>query len=93
MDLQLSGKRAIVTGGSRGIGKAIARQLAEEGVEVVIAARSREQLKATAAEISKATGRRIVPIVADMGDDAATQLAGPRADFPNPQLAFARCGG
>ena len=73
VDLQLSDKRAIVTGGSRGIGKAIARQLAEEGVEVVIAARGREQLEATAAEIIKATGRRIVPIVADMGDDAAVE--------------------
>jgi NAD(P)-dependent dehydrogenase (short-subunit alcohol dehydrogenase family) len=73
VDLQLSGKRAIVTGGSRGIGKAIARQLAEEGVEVVIAARGREQLEATAAEITKATGRRIVPIVADMADDDAVE--------------------
>jgi NAD(P)-dependent dehydrogenase (short-subunit alcohol dehydrogenase family) len=73
VDLQLSGKRAIVTGGSRGIGKAIARQLAEEGVEVVIAARGREQLEATAAEITTATGRRIVPIVADMADDDAVE--------------------
>jgi NAD(P)-dependent dehydrogenase (short-subunit alcohol dehydrogenase family) len=73
MDLQLKGKRAIVTGGSRGIGKAIALQLAEEGVDVVIAARGREQLEATAAEIAKATGRRIVPIVADMGDDASVE--------------------
>ncbi len=71
MDLQLTGKRAIVTGGGRGIGKAIARQLAEEGVDVVIAARGKEQLEATAKEIATATGRRIVPIVADMGDDAA----------------------
>jgi NAD(P)-dependent dehydrogenase (short-subunit alcohol dehydrogenase family) len=69
MDLQLTGKRAIVTGGSRGIGMAIARQLAAEGVDVAIAARGRERLEATAAEIAKATGRRIVPVVADMGDD------------------------
>ncbi len=73
MDLQLKGKRAIVTGGSRGIGKAIARQLAEEGVDVVIAARGRELLDATAAEITKAIGRRVVPIVADMGDDASVE--------------------
>ena len=71
MDLQLTGKRAIVTGGSRGIGKAIARQLAEEGVDVAIAARGREALEATAKELSQITGRRIVPIVADMGDDAS----------------------
>ena len=73
MDLLLKGKRAIVTGGSRGIGKAIARQLAEEGVNVAIAARGKEQLEATAKEIAAATGRRIVPIVADMGDDAAVE--------------------
>jgi NAD(P)-dependent dehydrogenase (short-subunit alcohol dehydrogenase family) len=73
MDLQLKGKRAIVTGGSRGIGKAIARQLAEEGVDVAIAARSQEQLEATAREIAAATGRRILPIVADMGDDASVK--------------------
>ncbi len=73
MDLQLTGKRAIVTGGSRGIGKAIARQLAEEGVDVAIAARGKELLEASAAEIATATGRRIVPIVADMGDDASVE--------------------
>ena len=71
MDLQLNGKRAIVTGGSRGIGKAIARQLAEEGVDVVIAARGKAPLEASAAELAQATGRRILAITADMGDDAA----------------------
>jgi NAD(P)-dependent dehydrogenase (short-subunit alcohol dehydrogenase family) len=65
MDLELKGKRAIVTGGSRGIGKAIARQLAEEGADVVIAARNKDPLRATATEISAATGRRVIPAVAD----------------------------
>jgi NAD(P)-dependent dehydrogenase (short-subunit alcohol dehydrogenase family) len=71
LDLELTGKRAIVTGGSRGIGKAITRQLAEEGVDVVIAARNLAPLEATAREIAAATGRKIVPIAADMGDDDA----------------------
>ena len=48
MDLELSGKTAIVTGGSRGIGKAVARELATEGVDVAITARGREALEATA---------------------------------------------
>ncbi|KAF0815168.1 (S)-1-Phenylethanol dehydrogenase [Andreprevotia sp. IGB-42] len=75
MDLQLKGKRAIVTGGSRGIGKAIARQLALEGVDVVIAARNRTALEATARELADETGRRIVPVVADTGNkDAADAL-------------------
>jgi len=70
MDLELSNRRALVTGGSRGIGKVIARQLALEGVDVVIAARSLDALTAAAAELSRATGRRIVPLVVDTGRKA-----------------------
>ena len=66
MDLGLQGKKAIVTGGSLGIGKAIARELAREGVDVVIAARSKEQLEKTAQELASETGRRIIPLVADV---------------------------
>src|SRR5688500_1549710 len=73
MDLQLRGKRAIVTGGSKGLGRAIAQQLAEEGCDVVIAARGREQLDATANEIAQSTRQRIVPIVADRADDASVK--------------------
>jgi NAD(P)-dependent dehydrogenase (short-subunit alcohol dehydrogenase family) len=67
LDLELEGKAAIVTGGSRGIGKAIARQLALEGVDVAIVARGAEALEATAKELAEETGRRIVPIAADTG--------------------------
>jgi NAD(P)-dependent dehydrogenase (short-subunit alcohol dehydrogenase family) len=69
MDLELTGKTAIVTGGSRGIGKAIARELAGEGVDVVIVARSRDALRHAAAEIAEASGQTIVPIVADTASD------------------------
>ncbi len=68
MDLQLTDKRALVTGGSKGIGKAVALALAEEGCDVVIAARTRETLEATAAELAAATGRTVVPVVVDTGD-------------------------
>jgi NAD(P)-dependent dehydrogenase (short-subunit alcohol dehydrogenase family) len=71
MDLELTDKTALVTGGSRGIGKAIARLLAEEGVDVVIAARTIETLQATAAELAAGTGRRVVPIVADTRETAS----------------------
>lgn len=54
MDLQLQGKRALVTGGSRGIGKAIARVLIEEGCEVAISARDPERLAAAADELGGA---------------------------------------
>lgn len=73
MDLQLLDKTAIVTGGSRGIGKAIARQLAREGVDVAIVARGAEALEATARELREETGRRIVPIVADTGADESVR--------------------
>ena len=69
MDLQLTGKTAIVTGGSEGIGKGIALQLAKEGVDVAICARRMEPLQAAADEISKATGRKIYPITADLTKD------------------------
>src|SRR5918994_1851571 len=55
MDLGLDGKRAIVTGGSRGIGKAVARTLAAEGCDVVIAARGEGPLADAAAELAEVT--------------------------------------
>jgi NAD(P)-dependent dehydrogenase (short-subunit alcohol dehydrogenase family) len=73
LDLELTGKRAIVTGGSRGIGKAIAYELAREGADVAIAARSEAALDDAATEIAAATRRRIVPIVADTGNDTSVR--------------------
>ena len=73
MDLELSGRAAIVTGGSRGIGRAVARELALEGADVAIVARGREALAATAEELARESGRRVVPIVADTGDDASVR--------------------
>jgi NAD(P)-dependent dehydrogenase (short-subunit alcohol dehydrogenase family) len=73
VDLELTGKRALVTGGSRGIGKAIARQLALEGADVVISARGVPDLKTTVAELAAETGRTIVAAVCDTGDDAQVQ--------------------
>jgi 3-oxoacyl-[acyl-carrier protein] reductase len=70
MDLQLDGKTALVTGGSEGIGKGIARALAKEGVDVAICARRKEPLEKAAAEIKKETNRKVVPIVADLTKDA-----------------------
>src|SRR5215475_4393171 len=66
MDLAMAGKKAIVTGGSAGIGRAISFALAREGVDVVICARGKEPLEQAAAEIAKATGRKIFPITADL---------------------------
>lgn len=71
MDLQLTGKRAIVTGASRGIGKAIARSLAQEGVAVAIAGRDPTTLEAAARELAADTGGTVIAIRADTGDDAS----------------------
>jgi len=66
MELGLQGKHAIVTGGSRGIGKAIALELAREGADVAIVARSKEDLEASARELAAQTGRRVIPLAADV---------------------------
>ncbi|WP_018502857.1 SDR family NAD(P)-dependent oxidoreductase [Parafrankia discariae] len=73
MDLRLSDRRAIVTGGSRGIGRAIALALLAEGVQVVIAARDADVLKAAAADLTAATGGTVLPVVADTGSDTSVQ--------------------
>ena len=69
MDLELEGKTAVVTGGSEGIGKAILEALAREGVDVAICARRAGPLEETAGAVAKATGRKIVPITADLTRD------------------------
>src|SRR5262245_22138733 len=68
MDLQLLGKKAVVTGGSAGMGKAVARQLAREGCDVAIGARTQAPLRAAALEIAGETGRKIIPLVVDTLD-------------------------
>jgi 3-oxoacyl-[acyl-carrier protein] reductase len=66
MDFGLEGKVAIVTGGSSGIGKAVALGLAAEGVEVAICGRDPEKLKTAAGEIESSTGKRPLAIPADV---------------------------
>jgi NAD(P)-dependent dehydrogenase (short-subunit alcohol dehydrogenase family) len=85
MDLGLKGRKAIVTGGSLGIGKAIARELAREGADVAIVSRTKDMLEAAAGELATETGRRVIAIPADvtsrtqvdgMVAQAAAQLGG-----------------
>lgn len=68
MDLKLSGKKALIVGGSRGIGKATARQLALEGVDCTICSRNESSLIMAAEELAQETNRNIYPIVADTTD-------------------------
>ncbi len=67
MDLGIRGKRALVTGGTRGIGYAVVCELAREGVEVALCARDEAAAKTTAAEIASVTGSRVIGLRADTG--------------------------
>jgi NAD(P)-dependent dehydrogenase (short-subunit alcohol dehydrogenase family) len=75
MDLELKGKAAVVTGASRGIGEAVARVLAENGVDVCLVARGKADLERVAGEIKSRTGRRVTTYVADLMDPKAPALA------------------
>lgn len=70
MDLGIAGKVAVVGGASRGIGLAIAKGLAAEGVRTVIAARGEEAL-GSAAQAIEAAGGEVLPVVCDLSDDAS----------------------
>ncbi|MEK7437091.1 MAG: short-chain dehydrogenase/reductase [Pseudomonadota bacterium] len=73
MDLDLKGKRALVTGGSRGIGRACAQVLAEEGCMVTIASRDALALKAAAADIKAKTGAEVQWRAADLSQRGAAE--------------------
>ncbi|MBY0524956.1 MAG: SDR family oxidoreductase [Gemmataceae bacterium] len=66
----LTGKVALVTGGSKGLGKAMARGLAEAGADVMISSRNEQELRAALEEILAGTGRTGRFVSADMGDRA-----------------------
>jgi len=70
--VRLSGQVALITGGGRGIGRAIALRFVSEGAAVMLAATKREPLEATAAEIRKAGGRAATAVV-DVADEAAVK--------------------
>ena len=73
MDLQLRGRRAIVTGASGGIGIEVAHALAAEGVDLVLAARTREPLEKAAAVVAERSGRQVHAFSTDVRDDDAVR--------------------
>jgi len=84
MDLGIQGKKALVFGGSRGMGRACALQLAKEGVHVTIAARTLATLEQAAAEISAQTGNPVTFAVADITTEAGRDAA--LAACPAPDI-------
>src|ERR1700728_907370 len=66
MDLGIAGRKAIVCASSRGLGRACAHRVAEAGCEVVINGRDKARLEATAEELRKATGAKIIAVAADV---------------------------
>lgn len=81
MDLGLKGKMAVITGGSEGIGRAIASSLAREGARVAICARRWELLQKVARDIEGATGSEVLPVRADVSKREELE------DFINTVLA------
>ena len=75
MELGLKGRAAVITGASKGIGKAIAQGLAAEGVNLVVIARGKELLDKTAEEIRKKSGVKVLSVAADITNSASVNAA------------------
>jgi 3-oxoacyl-[acyl-carrier protein] reductase len=95
MDLRLEGRTALVTGASKGIGKAIAQGLAAEGVNLVLLARTSATLMAAADEIRSGADVEVLAIPTDIRDDAAVAaaIAQARDVFGNVHILVNNAGG
>ena len=91
MDLGIRGRKALLSGASRGLGKACALALAQEGVDVTIVARTRDVLENTCAEIRAATGVTVTPVVGDI--TTAQGRADALAACPAPDILLNNADG
>ena len=91
MDFGIAGKSALVCAASKGLGKGCALALAREGVDLVIVARGRDGLEATALEIRNATGVKVTAIAADITTPEGRSRA--LAAVPSPDILVTNAGG
>jgi 3-oxoacyl-[acyl-carrier protein] reductase len=91
VDFGIAGRKALLSGASRGLGKACAVALAREGVNVTIVARTRDILEQTCDEIRAATGVKVVPVVGDITTAAGRQAA--IAACPDPDILLNNADG
>src|SRR4249919_2784636 len=91
MDLGIAGRKAIVCASSRGLGRACAMRLAEAGCEVVVNGRDPNRLDATAADIRKATGAKVLAVAADVSTKEGQ--ASLFAACPEPDIMIANNAG
>ncbi len=91
MDLGIAGRKALLNGASRGLGKACALALAQEGVDVTIVSRTRDVVEQTCDEIRAATGVKVVPVVGDITTDAGRNAA--IAACPEPDIMLNNADG
>ena len=89
MDLGINGKKAIINGGSAGMGKGSALALAKEGVDLFISARGEKRLLETCEEIEKKTGVIAKPIVADHSSDEGREKI--LSSCPDPDILVGTC--
>lgn len=95
MELKLAGKRALVAAASRGLGRAIALRLAEEGAKLAICARNTERLGQAADEIEQKTGAEVLAIPTDLTEYEGIRLFVSRANerFGGIDILVANAGG
>jgi 3-oxoacyl-[acyl-carrier protein] reductase len=91
VDLGIRSRRAIVSGASKGLGRACAQSLAREGAAVAIVARTEQTLVQAAREIGDSTGSSVVPIAADIA--TAEGRARVLGEFPDPDIVVNNAGG
>ena len=91
MDLGIRGRKAIVCAASKGLGKGCAMALAQEGVDLVINARTQSELEATANEISKKTGVKVTPVAVDVTTEEGRRKV--LAACPEPDIVVNNAGG